>query len=66
MTTLVLPDGILRIRLRSAPALLAQPDNLVLVSSFPQRLPWSVGNAMARNDLICDLAGALTRPAAPR
>ena len=59
LTTLVLPEGILRFRLRGALAPLARPDNLVVVSSFPPRLPWSVGNAMARNHLICGLSGAL-------
>ena len=44
---------------RGALAPLARPDNLVVVSSFPPRLPWSVGNAMARNHLICGLSGAL-------
>ena len=33
--------------------------NSVVVSEFPPKLPWSVGNAMQRNRTICGLVHAM-------
>lgn len=59
VTTLVLAEGILGFRPRRPIADLARADNLLVVSEFSPRLPWSAGNAMTRNHTICGLSGAL-------
>ncbi|MHB8627311.1 MAG: DNA-processing protein DprA [Aggregatilineales bacterium] len=61
VTVLVLPEGMLRFRLR--PELRdgydLHPDNAVIVSEFPPNVPWSAQNAMIRNQMILGLAQAL-------
>ena len=54
-TTLVLAEGILRFQAKPGLAALLADDNFVVVSEFPPRLPWSVGNAMQRNATVCGL-----------
>src|SRR5262249_15423980 len=58
-TVLVLPEGILRFRARASLAGYLSDDNAVVISEFPPKLPWSVGNAMQRNRTICGLVHAL-------
>jgi DNA processing protein len=55
-TALVLPEGILRFQAKPALAELLGDDNVVVVSEFSPRLPWSVGNAIQRNATVCGLA----------
>jgi DNA protecting protein DprA len=58
-TVLVLPEGILHFRPRPSLAGLLSDDQFLVVSEFPPKLPWSVGNAMLRNRTICGLVEAL-------
>jgi DNA protecting protein DprA len=58
-TGMVLPEGILRFRPRPSLAPYLTENNFVVISEFPPRLPWSVGNAMQRNRTICGLVNAL-------
>jgi DNA protecting protein DprA len=55
-TALVLAEGILRFQVKPGLAELLSDDNYVVVSEFPPRMPWSVGNAMQRNATVCGLA----------
>jgi DNA protecting protein DprA len=55
-TTLVLAEGVLRFQAKPGLAELLGEDNFVVVSEFPPRLPWSIGNAMQRNATVCGLA----------
>jgi len=55
-TTLVLAEGVLRFQAKPGLAELLGDDNFAVVSEFPPRLPWSVGNAMQRNATVCGLA----------
>jgi DNA processing protein len=55
-TTLVLAEGILRFQAKPGLAELLAEDNFAVVSEFPPRLIWSVGNAMQRNATVCGLA----------
>jgi DNA protecting protein DprA len=55
-TTLVLAEGVLRFQTKPGLAELLRDDNFVVISEFPPRLPWSVGNAMQRNATVCGLA----------
>jgi DNA protecting protein DprA len=55
-TVLVLAEGILRFRAKPVLAGWMRDDNIAVVSEFPPRLPWSVGNAMQRNATVCGLA----------
>src|SRR5262249_24552307 len=55
-TALVLAEGILRFQAKPGLAELLGDDNFAVVSEFPPRLPWSVGNAMQRNATVCGLA----------
>ncbi len=61
VTVLVLPEGMLRFRLR--PELRdgydLHPENVVIVSEFSPNVPWSAQNAMIRNQAILGLAQAL-------
>lgn len=58
-TALVLPEGILHFRPKSSLADLLCPEQFVVVSEFPPKLPWSVSNAMQRNRTICGLVEAM-------
>lgn len=56
----VLPEGVTHFRLRTG-STDAEPgqDQLLVLSPFPPRMPWSVGGAMSRNELIVALSVAL-------
>ena len=58
-TALVLPEGILRFRPRSAIRELMTDENAVSLSEYSPNAAWSVGNAMQRNRTICGLVHAL-------
>jgi DNA processing protein len=58
-TIIVLPEGILRYRLRSDLRPLITPENALLISEFPPYMSWSVANAMQRNRTVCGLSDAL-------
>ncbi len=58
-TALVLPEGILQFRPRPSLTELLVEDQFVVVSEFPPKLPWSIGNAMQRNKTVCGLVQAL-------
>lgn len=59
VTTLVLAEGILTFSLRPELRLNDVWDRVLVVFQFAPRLPWSVGNAMARNGTIIGLAQAM-------
>jgi len=58
-TVIVLPEGILRYRLRRELKPLVSQERVLLVSEFPPRKTWSVGSAMQRNQTVCGLSEAL-------
>jgi DNA protecting protein DprA len=58
-TIIVLPEGILRYRLRSDLRLLITQENALLISEFPPYMSWSVDSAMQRNRTVCGLSDAL-------
>ncbi len=58
-TIIVLPEGILRYRLRSSLKPLITSENALLISEFPPYMGWSVANAMQRNRTVCGLSDAL-------
>ncbi len=58
-TIIVLPEGILRYRLRSDLKFAVTPENTLLISEFPPYMSWSVANAMQRNRTVCGLSNAL-------
>jgi len=58
-TIIVLPEGILQHRLRSALRPLITAENALLISEFPPYMSWSVANAMQRNWTVCGLSDAL-------
>ena len=56
----VLPEGITHFRLRTGGhGSEFDSDQLLVISQFPPRQPWSVGNAMARNAVIAAISRAL-------
>jgi DNA protecting protein DprA len=61
VTFLVLPEGALRLTLRPELRDLAAqyPQNVVVLTQFPPRMPWSAQTAMIRNRTIIGLADAL-------
>lgn len=61
VTVLILPEGILKFRLRAELRDLHElnPEKLLVVSEFPPQMSWSAGNAMARNKTIIGLSKAL-------
>lgn len=59
ITVIVVPEGILRYRLRRELKSLASQGQVLLVSEFPPHKTWSVGSAMQRNQTICGLSEAL-------
>ncbi|RLC69440.1 MAG: DNA-binding protein [Chloroflexi bacterium] len=58
-TVIVLPEGILRYRLRRELAPLISQERVLLISEFPASMTWSVANAMQRNRTICALSEAM-------
>jgi DNA protecting protein DprA len=58
-TTLVLAEGILHFRVKTALQDLADESNSVAVSEFAPSIPWSGRNAMARNRTICGLSSVM-------
>lgn len=58
-TIIVLPEGILRYKLRADLKSLVTRENVLLISEFPPYAVWSVANAMQRNQTVCGLSGAL-------
>lgn len=58
-TIIVAPQGILDFKLRAILKELADPEQLLIISEFPPRSTWSVGNAMARNNTILALSDAM-------
>jgi DNA processing protein len=58
-TVIVLPEGMLRYRLRADLKPLISQENTLLISEFPPYLTWAVANAMQRNQTVCGLSGAL-------
>jgi DNA protecting protein DprA len=59
VTTLVLAEGILRFKAKPEVTGLLTDANHMILSQFPPRLPWSVGNAMQRNATVLGLADAV-------
>ncbi len=61
VTVLVLPEGILKFRLRAElhDRHEQTPENVLVVSEFPPQMSWSAGNAMIRNRTIIGLSKAL-------
>jgi DNA processing protein len=61
ITILVIPEGILKFRLRTELRDLYQqsPESVLVVSEFPPQMSWSAGNAMIRNKTIIGLSKAL-------
>ncbi|MBN2303299.1 MAG: DNA-protecting protein DprA [Anaerolineae bacterium] len=61
VTVLVLPEGILKFRLRAELQSLydQNPENVLVISEFPPQMSWAAGNAMARNTTIIGLSKAL-------
>lgn len=61
ITILVLPEGIMRFRLRRELRELYEqnPGQAIVLSEFPPQMSWSSGNAMRRNHTIIGLAQAL-------
>lgn len=55
-TTIVLAEGILGFRPKVEVQDMVNPEACLVLSEFPPRLPWTIGNAMARNRTICALA----------
>lgn len=56
----VLPEGISHFRLRTGTALSEDSEaQLLVISQFSPRQPWSVGGAMTRNSLIAAIADVL-------
>lgn len=58
-TIIVLPEGILRYRLRRELKPLISQERVLLISEFPPSITWSVANAMQRNRTICALSEAV-------
>lgn len=59
-TTVVLPEGIERFRIRRGSLAEAwDPERALVVSQFAPARPWSAGSAMARNNVIIGLSLAL-------
>ncbi|MCD4685897.1 MAG: DNA-processing protein DprA [Anaerolineae bacterium] len=61
VTVLVLPEGILKFRLRAELRDFHEqtPENVLVVSEFPPQMSWSAGNAMIRNRTLIGLSKAL-------
>lgn len=58
-TIIVLPEGILRFRVKHEIKDVWDWNRVLVISHFDARLPWSVQNAMARNSVICGLSQAM-------
>jgi DNA processing protein len=58
-TTLVIPEGILRHRIRNSLANVWDDNRALVVSEFPPNLSWNVSSAMKRNQTICGLSAAM-------
>lgn len=58
-TTLVLAEGILHFRVKADIKSFVSDANMLAVSEFPPRLPWTGRSAMARNHTICGLSNAM-------
>ena len=58
-TAIVLPEGILRYRLRRELKPLVSREQVLLISEFAPHKTWSVGSAMQRNQTICGFSGSL-------
>lgn len=58
-TILVIPEGALHYRPRRSEASGDVDGRVLVLSQFPPRQPWHVGNAMARNGVIAALGEAL-------
>ena len=58
-TVIVLPEGILRYRLRREIKHLVSQEQALLISEFPPNMTWSVANAMQRNRTVCGLSKAV-------
>jgi len=58
-TTIVLPEGVLRFRVRRVLKEIWDWERAVVVSEFGPNAPWSVQNAMRRNTTICGLCSAV-------
>lgn len=58
-TTLVLPEGILGLRLKAPLAATSAGPRLLILSQFAPTASWSVGNAMTRNRTLLALADAM-------
>lgn len=59
VTTIVLAEGISHFRLKRELADVWDWGRVCVVSEFPARARWSVGNAMQRNATICALSDAM-------
>ncbi len=58
-TIIVAAEGILSFKLKVALKQAAKPENLLIVSEFPPRAGWNVGNAMTRNRTIIGLSDVM-------
>jgi len=57
-TVIVLPEGILRYRLRLEESSVSR-ERVLLLSEFPPYMTWSVASAMQRNRTVCGLSEAM-------
>jgi len=58
-TTLVLAEGVLRFKVKRALQKVWDWDRVAIVSEFLPDLPWTVHNAMHRNQVICGMSHAM-------
>jgi DNA processing protein len=58
-TVIVLPEGILKYKLRQELRPLASKSQVLIVSEFSPNMIWSAPNAMQRNRTICGLSDAM-------
>ena len=56
VTTLILAEGILRFKPKPEIADFLDGSDILILSQFPPRMPWTAGNAMQRNAVILGLA----------
>jgi DNA protecting protein DprA len=58
-TTVVLAEGILHFRVKSGIREIVNDSNLLVISEFLPRIPWSARQAMTRNRTVCGLSSAM-------
>jgi DNA processing protein len=58
-TIIVAPEGMLNFKLRSELKKIAKHNQILIISEFPPKARWTVGNAMTRNKTIIGLSDAM-------